>query len=106
MEAAVAAARKGDTYEVECRLITPEGQIVWLLDKGRLRLDPVTGEEHLSGVCFDITERKRALEEREQALKTLNNLVAAAPLGIALLDRELRFHLVNAPLAEMNGHSI
>ena len=106
MEAAVAAARKGDTYEVECRLITPEGQIVWLLDKGRLRLDPVTGEEHLSGVCFDITERKRALEEREQALRTLNNLVAAAPLGIALLDRELRFHLVNAPLAEMNGHSI
>jgi len=61
VEAAVAAARKGDTYEVECRLITPEGQIVWLLDKGRLRLDPITGEEHLSGVCFDITQRKRAL---------------------------------------------
>jgi len=45
IQAAVAAARKGEPYEVECRLVTPEGQIVWLLDKGRLRLDPVTGEE-------------------------------------------------------------
>jgi PAS domain S-box-containing protein len=33
-------------------------------------------------------------------------LVAAAKLRIALLGRELRFHLVNAPLAKMNGQSI
>jgi PAS domain S-box-containing protein len=52
-----------------------------------------------------MTHRKRATHEREQALATLNNLIASATVGIALLDAEMRFRIVNRPLAEMNGIS-
>jgi PAS domain S-box-containing protein len=105
-ESAVAAARSGAAdYDVELRLLTPEGQTLWVLDKGKLRIDPVTQQPHLNGVCIDITERRRATREREQALATLNNLVASAPVGITLLDSEMRYQVINEPLAEMNGRS-
>jgi len=103
---AVARAREGEVYELEYRIVAVDGRVLWMLDRGKVRCDPITGEEHLSGLCMDITERKRAEEESRQARETLHNLIAAAPVGIAILDRDLRFHHLNAPLAEMNGLSI
>lgn len=65
-----------------------------------------SGEPYaICGVSTDITERKRAEREKEQALRTLSSLISSAPVGIALLDAEMRFVLVNQPLAEMNGLS-
>ena len=106
VRAAVARAREGEVYDLEYRITAADGRVLWMLDKGKVRHDPVTGEEHLSGLCMDITERKLAEEERRQARETLHNLIAAAPLGIAILDRDLRFRHLNAPLAEMNGLAI
>ena len=51
----------------------------------------------------DVTEERRLREERDEALAMLDALIRSAPLGIATLDSELRFRLVNSPLAEMNG---
>jgi PAS domain S-box-containing protein len=48
----------------------------------------------------DAAGQKRALE---LARAELEGLYAAAPLGFAFLDRELRFRMVNPVLAEMNG---
>lgn len=58
----------------------------------------------------DITARKAAEQAREEALRRerqTNALVDAiftsAPIGLAVVDRELRFQRINARLAEMNG---
>jgi PAS domain S-box-containing protein len=59
----------------------------------------------ICGISTDFTDRKRAEQEREQAFSIVNDLVASAPVGIALLDDAMRFRLVNRPLAEMNGIS-
>src|SRR6185295_13078461 len=50
-----------------------------------------------------VFEQRRMMLEREQALATLNNLVATAPIGITILDKEMRFTHINAALADMNG---
>jgi PAS domain S-box-containing protein len=57
----------------------------------------------ICGISTDITERKRIESERIQALATLNSLIASAPVGIAFFDRDMRYQLVNEPLAAMNG---
>ncbi len=54
-------------------------------------------------VFRDVTERREAEREQQRTLTTLNNLVASAPLGIAILDAGMRFRHVNGPLAGMNG---
>jgi PAS domain S-box-containing protein len=58
----------------------------------------------------DITARKEAEQAREDALRRerqANALVDAiftsAPIGLALIDRQLRFQRINDRLAEMNG---
>ena len=61
----------------------------------------------------EIEERKRAEEalhkSREQAheqLAELNNLYRTAPVGLCLLDTELRYVRINERLAAMNGKSV
>jgi PAS domain S-box-containing protein len=54
-------------------------------------------------VFRDVTEHRRAEEERREALATLENFVTSAPFGIAILDRDMRYLVVNDTLAAMNG---
>ncbi|WP_261222372.1 PAS domain S-box protein [Ancylothrix sp. D3o] len=60
----------------------------------------------LYAIMTDITERKTLEKELLQNQALLNGLVQTAPLGIAVLDRDLRFVQINASLAEMNGPTI
>jgi PAS domain S-box-containing protein len=56
-------------------------------------------------VFRDVSKQRQFEREQQRTLATLNNLVASAPVGIAILDAEMRFRHVNRPLAEMNGIS-
>src|SRR5215213_4198936 len=66
------------------------------------------------GIFFhEITERKRAeiaLEQERQAhldsLALLDTLIAAAPVGLAFVDRDLRYREMNDELARMNGRTV
>jgi len=54
----------------------------------------------------DITTRRKAEQERQEALAKLNILLANAPVGIGFLDQDLRYVHVNEALAEMNGRPV
>jgi PAS domain S-box-containing protein len=57
----------------------------------------------VGATVIEITDLRRAEHERERALLTLNALVEAAPMGLAVIDHEMKFLMVNKPLADMNG---
>jgi len=46
-----------------------------------------------------------AMRQKAEALALLDTLLAAAPVGLGLLDREFRFERLNEALAEMIGYS-
>jgi PAS domain S-box-containing protein len=54
----------------------------------------------------DLTERKQAEEALISTSTLLESLLAQAPLGFCLLDRDLRFVRINERLAEMNGFPV
>jgi len=54
-------------------------------------------------VFRDVAAQRQSQQAQTETLATLKSLVASAPLGIAILDREMRYVHVNDPLAEMNG---
>ena len=63
-----------------------------------------------TGIVRDITEFKKAIEERLRLLNELenerallNSLLDNAPVGFGFFDHELRFLRVNPAMAEMNG---
>ena len=73
------------------------------------RVDP-PDEHHVAILFSDSTERRRMALERAAAVtreREANALVDAlsdsAPVGLAFVDRDLRFRRVNASLARMNG---
>lgn len=54
-----------------------------------------------------LAERERlARDEARRSLAQLDTLLEASPVGIAFLDRELRYLRVNETLAELNGHPV
>lgn len=51
-------------YEIEKRIIRPNGEVRWVISQGEITLNEMTGDKHLSGVFIDITERKRLQEQQ------------------------------------------
>jgi PAS domain S-box-containing protein len=73
----------------------------WLNVKFPMR--DTAGHRFVAGVGIDITERRRAEEEARQRLREIEDLYRNAPVGLCVLDRELRWVRINERLAEFNG---
>jgi PAS domain S-box-containing protein len=57
----------------------------------------------VSAIARDITARKQAEEALRDRLSEIEAIYNNTPIGLALLDRDLRYIRINAALAEMNG---
>ena len=74
----------------------------------------ITGDtrarERGAGIAAALTEARARLADSEQQLAAqldeLERLYATAPVGLAVVDRTLRFRRVNGMLAETNGASV
>ncbi|QLE58332.1 PAS domain S-box protein [Nostoc sp. TCL26-01] len=65
---------------------------------------PSTSPQKLiGGVAIDITERKILERELAQKQQLLDAFISSAPVGITVLDQELRFSLINEAFADING---
>ncbi|MGI9046183.1 MAG: PAS domain S-box protein, partial [Burkholderiales bacterium] len=90
VKTATQKAIAGETpYEVEFRVIAPDGRVLWLLAKGELRRDETGRATHLAGVSLNISERK----ETEQTL------AAAKTELTAQLDDMTRLHEMSVQLS-------
>jgi PAS domain S-box-containing protein len=95
-------------HKDEYRYIRPDGSIVWI--ESDLSLSMVNNEAIIRGSIRDITKRKKAEEALKQSQELISNQLEEiksyydnAPVGLAILDRELRYIRVNNRFAEMDG---
>jgi PAS domain S-box-containing protein len=82
-------------FKREYRIIRKDGEIRWILDKGRNICDARNKPVYVEGTVHDITLRTdmaRSLRESEEKYRTL---VETASLGIRISDREGRIILSN-----------
>jgi PAS domain S-box-containing protein len=66
------AARSGEPYESEYRIIIKDGSVRWVLARGQTKRDDLDGTNIFSGTLVDITDRKnaeRVLQESETRLR-------------------------------------
>ncbi len=74
MEDAVAhSLATGEDYDVEYRIITPDGKILWIAIRGQPVFSAGGAVHHMSGVSIDITE-KRQEDDRRSALIELSDV--------------------------------
>lgn len=95
----------GKDYEIEHRIITPDGSLRWLYSSGDVLVDEDGTPEKLVGVVIDITDRKlveQALAESEEKSRLL---LESAGEGIYGLDLEGKTTFVNPAAQRMLGYS-
>ncbi|HEY4271620.1 MAG TPA: PAS domain S-box protein, partial [Candidatus Udaeobacter sp.] len=84
-------------YEIECRILLPDGRIRWIGGRGRCLPEGDGKSNRLLGVSMDITERKQAQELFQLATE-------ASPSGTVLVDDKGRIVLVNAHAEKLFGY--
>jgi len=71
---------------VECRIVRPNGEVIWILARGRVHLDKDGEPLRLIGVVQDITDRKRAeINARAEAANKTHcgaNFIVPSPTNL------------------------
>jgi PAS domain S-box-containing protein len=76
-EVVAQAALSDSSYEGEYRIIMPDGEIRWLLERGRVSgHDPNGTPTHFDGFVVDLTEQRRLREELQLREERLSSLAA------------------------------
>jgi PAS domain S-box-containing protein len=75
-----------DKVEVEYRVICPDGSTRWIHSLGAANRDEQGIARSVSGIHLDITDRKRAEEERDEARRNLDLAVEGTNLGLWSVD--------------------
>jgi PAS domain S-box-containing protein len=66
----------GDDFEMEFRVVYPDGSVHWLYDRGRTFLDPRGRAKTMTGACVDITNHVRTREALELADRQKDEFLA------------------------------
>jgi PAS domain S-box-containing protein len=87
--------------ERECRIIKPDGSIVWVNDRSKMIYDENQQPIRVDGVTRDITERKQAEEEYLKFFTITENSL----YGSAIADPEGHLVYVNDYFAQIHGYT-
>ncbi|MEH1864252.1 MAG: PAS domain S-box protein [Nostoc sp.] len=91
-------------YKFDYRLRTKSGEWKWIANYGKVVIRDGEGNPlRITGTHRDINDRKILERELAHKQKLLDAFINSAPVGVSILDRELRFSFVNEALAEING---
>ncbi|MEG4082539.1 PAS domain S-box protein [Microcoleus sp. POL10_C6] len=114
LQAIETARQTRSLYSPEYRIIRADTrEIRWLSAFGRYLYDEAGEAVRFIGVLFDATDRKKAqlaLQQSEQTVRRqlveIESLYQTTPVGLAVLDTDLRFVRINQRFAQMNGLAV
>ncbi len=92
IEAVSACVERDATYNIEHRVVWPDGTERWLLERGGVQRDPEGKPLQMLGVVQDIDDRKRAelaLSEREHQLREAQALARIGNWSANIVTGEL-----------------
>ncbi len=93
------ALKTTGTYVREYRIRKKSGEVVWVHVQGQIFRDAAGMIDHIIGVIFDVTARKRA----EEALLKYEFIANTAKDCMTLIDRNYLYEAANAAYCQAHG---
>jgi PAS domain S-box-containing protein len=94
-------AEPNQTWEIEYRILCPDGSERWIRDRGMAIADRQGQIVRLTGVAEDISERKKA----DERLRILERAVEQSVDSIVVADLDGRILFANAGCGRLHGYS-
>jgi two-component system CheB/CheR fusion protein len=102
--ALVRAAAPMEAYELEYRIVRPQGQVRWVLERAvSVRADE-TGPGYVVATALDVTDRHEVARQTHDRLATLEAMYDNNVFGVLILDESDHIVEANAFFATMSGY--
>jgi PAS domain S-box-containing protein len=96
----------GVPYSIDIRAVWPDGSVHWLHGAGR-RVDGPEGRPHaLVGVARDVDAEREARAAGEEMRALVDAVYATAPVGLAFVDRDMRYIRINDEMARIGRQTV
>lgn len=102
-EAHVRTIATGEHYNIDHRIIRPDGVIRHVNEQGEVTFDDNGNPVRISGTVLDITDRKAAEEALAESMAEFRAVVESTAAAISLGDTQGRIMLVNDRFASWLG---
>ncbi len=100
------AIQTRSAYDLECRILRQTScDEAWIAITGQVLPDSTGHPRQITGVMFDITERKESVTALQQSEQQLRVITDAMPGLIASVDGDERYRFVNAGYEQQFGLS-
>ena len=80
--------RTGQPFQHEYRIVRPDGEIRWILDRGFPVADENGKVTRYVGIAQDTTERKKSEEALHKSEALLNSIIEQSPFSMFISDKE------------------
>ena len=81
---------EGADFEMEFRVVWPDGSVHWLEDKGKTFRDANGRPTYMTGACVDVTARKAAEDALREGEAFARSIVDSSPDCVKVLDPDGR----------------
>jgi len=102
----IQALKTGKSYLREYRIKSKTGNIHWIQARGQIVCDSKGEMKYVSGVFFDITQRKKAEMRLKESERFLQNIFDAIQDGISVLDKDLNIVRINNTMEQWYAHAM
>ncbi|MFO0698651.1 MAG: PAS domain S-box protein [Nitrospira sp.] len=104
-EAAAQALQEGHFFDVEYRIIRPDGQVRWIRDRGRIIKDNRGQPLRVDGLASDVTEKRTAEQAMHEAQERFEDIFESSKDAIGYASLDGTFVLANEALSKLTGYS-
>lgn len=99
------ALERGGSYQVDYRVVRPDGDIHWLRSRGSVQVDPDGRPCRHRGVVTSIHEQRQADEELRAREAHLRSILETVPDAMVVIDEQARIKSFSAAAVRQFGYA-